>query len=416
MLNRRTLFKALTAVGLGSVFTSQFGEAALLPPGLRSGRSPGTVQLKQPSVEESEGFNSNLMAIERWEDLLDDVDCVELVTRYEVGCPVCKQQKGPSVTSSPYHFYCDRCQSGGSAIDFYSKIEGVPLAEAALSLEEMLANGELQGCRRVQEHRWEIMAEAERFYHELLLEHPEGAEAKRWLADQGISAGTIEMFGIGYAPIWPSRLLSNHLLLNQGYSFRTLIEALVMCHDDEMVSDRFPGVLIPIRDQKGRCFGFFDRSPSSPCNTAAPGLWIQRTNCTSDRRFRRLVLQAPSWPEDFNKFDEVLITQSPWEVIALHSAGIPNAVYLVGLAPHMMQTARALAMIVIYPWEGGHGSSYTAYSLEAIMREAGPEYQRVKLMVVPAKESLLEMLQQRGAEAVRTAIAEAIPLSQAFTA
>lgn len=40
----------------------------------------------------------------------------------------------------------------------------------------------------------------------------------------------------------------------------------------------------------------------------------------------------------------------------------------------------------------------------------------VKLMVLPGKGSLLEMLQQRGADAVRTAMAEAIPLVQALTA
>ena len=270
------------------------------------------------------------------------------------------------------------------------------MAEAAFSLEAMLGSGELKGHRSLREYGWEIKAEAERFYHELLLECSGGAEAKRWLADQGISVKTIETFGIGYAPVRPSRLLSNHLL-EQGYSFRALSGASVMRHDDGVLCDRFSGGLIPTRDQQRHCFGFIESLSSFPCISKN---WLQRTTCISARRYRRLVLPPPSWPHDFNKFDAVLIVESPSEVLALHSAGIPNAVYLVGLEPFALRTALALAKTIIYPWQAERNASRP---LEAIMDHIGHEYQRVKFLALPGGNSLTELLQQQGPEAVRIA-------------
>ena len=69
MLSRRTLFKTIAAVGFGSAFTPRFGEAAALSHGLSVGRLSGTLQSKQSSAREPEGLISNLMAIERLENV-----------------------------------------------------------------------------------------------------------------------------------------------------------------------------------------------------------------------------------------------------------------------------------------------------------------------------------------------------------
>ena len=119
------------------------------------------------------------------------------------------------------------------------------------------------------------------------------------------------------------------------------------------------------------------------------------------------------WPQDLNKFDEIVIVRTAWEVVALHSIGIENAIYLVPgghwLSPYAMRTARALAKTMIYPWED------SSRRLEEIMEQAGHEYQRVKLLAFPSGKNLTELLHQQGPEAVRTAIRAAIPLSHALS-
>ncbi len=69
MLNRRMLFKAIAAVGFGSVFKPKAGEVAALSHGLRLNELSSSLQLKQSSVQEDKGLLSDLLAIERLEDL-----------------------------------------------------------------------------------------------------------------------------------------------------------------------------------------------------------------------------------------------------------------------------------------------------------------------------------------------------------
>jgi DNA primase catalytic core, N-terminal domain len=418
MINRRTLLKTFAAVGFGSVFTPKLRYSAALP---FDGWSC-TVDPTRPSVQQSNGLLSNLMPIERWENLTDDLDCVELMTRYEslkeaflyertaldlawkAECPFCMKSDSLRVSIDGYR--CDTCKSCGSAIDFYSKIEGVPVAEAASSLEAMLESGELTGQRTLREHGWEIMAEAERFYHKLLLECSSGAGAKRWLAGRGIGIKTIATFGMGYAPVRPGGLLSHHLLLKQGYSFRALSGASVMCHDNGVLSDRFSGILIPIHDQQGRCYGFMESNPGFRYISRE---WIQRTTCIAPRRYRRLVFPAPSWPEDFHKFDTVLIAESLADVLALHSAGVPNAVHLIGLEPYALRSALAVGKTVIYPWYSQHEHRV---NVDDLLEKVGCQYSKVRLLRVPdSHSSLAEMLRVRGADAVRCAMKDAIPIS-----
>lgn len=120
--------------------------------------------------------------------------------------------------------------------------------------------------------------------------------------------------------------------------------------------------------------------------------------------------------QDLNKFEEIVITRTAWEAVALHSIGIENAVYIVQdwhrPNPYAMRTAFALAQTLIYPCrvEGD-----TSREIETIMEQVGPDYQRVKLLSIPEGRFLLELLQRQGPEAVRTAISAATPLSQVLS-
>ncbi|ALA59979.1 CHC2 zinc finger domain-containing protein [Nitrospira moscoviensis] len=410
MLNRRTLFKTALALGLGN----------LLPGLIEASESASRGEASRPIVGGTSAPTDSLIFIEELEDLLDDLDCVELVSRY-VGhpkargrhhdvfgskCPFCSNSADFVFSADRYH--CEACQSWGSAIDFFMEAEECTRRTALVRLREMLNNQELEGRLAGQKKRWTIMAETQRFYHELLMQRSEGAAARTWLLGKGISVETIKDFGLGYAPAQPSSLLSDHLQ-SKGFDMTTQVELGVVSDDAKGTRDRFFGMLVPLRDDQGRCFGFADPVPGFPQSAGIRGQSIMRTNCISDRRFRRLVLPAPSWPKDFNRYEAALVDGTLWEMLLLHSAGIHNTLCQVGMEPYTMRTAFALSKSVIYLWRAERGS---ASSLDVITEKAGSEYQKTKLFGLSGDYDLADILQCHGAEAVRMGMSHAISLSE----
>ena len=132
-----------------------------------------------------------MQEIERCGDLLDDLDCTELVSNYvgltefsrAVGdtsfwrayCPFCKQWTVRSLERGQEGFNCEWCGSTGSAIDCYAWLEGISHSEARQRLEGFLNDGTLVGRRPEYEHAWSLMAGTREFYHEVLIGSPAGA-------------------------------------------------------------------------------------------------------------------------------------------------------------------------------------------------------------------------------------------------
>lgn len=426
MLNRRTFMKTAAAVGLSS----------MVPLLQQSRASASDFRSVAPGIQAGDRVNDSaesLMAVERWEDLLDDLDCIELASRYTwlqtvagkrinacgealsfyAYCPICSSTGSHSLRLSENSYYCYDCQSSGSAIDFYVNAEKCSCGKAIADLKAMLDAGELRGRRPEQQQYWRILVETRRFYQEVLCNRVEGISARRWLSEQGIGAGTVERFGLGYAPVESDGLLKDHLL-SQGYSLQAIEAAGVTIQNDrDEVKDRYAGMLIPIGDHDGNLWGSFQNENMIDHLSVAQDSWVQCTSSFSGRRLRRLILPAPMWPRDLNKFDEIVMVRTAWEVVALHSIGIENAVYLIPgaywLNSYAMRTALALAKTIIFPCDD------SSRALERIMEQVGPEYQRVKLLDLQDGDSLAELLQQQGPEAVRTAIRLAIPLSQALS-
>lgn len=431
MLNRRTLMKTAAAVGLSSVVPlleqSSAAASGLGPvaPGIQAGNR----------VNESA---QSLLAVERWENLLDDLDCIELAARYTVltnfagkrkntfatttigfyaGCPFCLSHDD-CLYLKENSYYCEVCLSQGTAIDFFMELKKCSCATAIARLQVMLDAGKLQGHRPEQQQYWRILAKTRSFYQDVLCHRAEGVRAKRWLREQGIGPSTVERFGLGYAPVESNGLLKDYLQ-GQGYTLEAMEAAGVTIRNDRgQIKDRYAGLLIPIADREGHLWGFFyDNGLFGLADTSAAS-WVQGTAIFSERRVRRLIVPAPMWPQDLAKFNEIVIATTAWEVVALHSIGIENAVCLVqsgqwlGPYAHALRTACALGKTLIYPWSA---AKHPSRGLEVIMAHVGHNYHRVKLLDLPSGYSLVELLQQQGPEAVRTAISAAIPLSQVLS-
>ena len=217
------------AVGAGLLVPSgRSNETLAYSAACGSSQSPGSAPAIAEKVTHHNLDINSLFELERCADLLDDLDCTEIVTKnvgltefsrcagdtsfWRAHCPFCTQRNLHSLEVGPEYFNCDWCDATGSAIDCYARIEGLSHTEASVRLEGLLNDGTLAGRRPEYEHAWEVMARAQSFYHHLLNESPAGADARRILLIKGFGVFTIKHFMLGYAPVEPADLLSRHLV------------------------------------------------------------------------------------------------------------------------------------------------------------------------------------------------------------
>ena len=121
-------------------------------------------------------------------------------------CPF-HSEKTPSFTVNPEKrfFYCFGCGAGGSAINFMMRFNNLSFTEAVVQLAEesgipvpQLSQGESRE-RELRERLMAINQLAARYYYSMLRAAP-GAQARRYLAERGISPVLARTFYLGYAP------------------------------------------------------------------------------------------------------------------------------------------------------------------------------------------------------------------------
>ena len=161
------------------------------------------------------------------------------------------------------------------------------------------------------------------------LKSASGADALAYLRDQrGLSEATMETFELGYAPDQWDGLLK-HLQHVEGLSPELLESAglVVPRKGGNGFYDRFRGrVIVPIRDRQGRVIGFGGRSldGSDPKYLNSP-----ETEVFEKGKHLFGLDQAAN---AIRKDDRAVVVEGYFDVIALHAAGVTNAVASLGTA------------------------------------------------------------------------------------
>ena len=191
------------------------------------------------------------------EAVRERIDIVKLVSQYltlkKAGgdnmtglCPF-HQEKTPSFSVSPGKqvFFCHGCGKGGDAIGFLRELEHLGFAEAVERLAQQAGvtlryEGDSPAERRAAARRIALIKaneEAARLFASMLAEGREAEEARAYVADRGISAESVERFGIGYAPGYPDFLLKR---MTREFSPEILLEAGLATRGDDGSAARRP--------------------------------------------------------------------------------------------------------------------------------------------------------------------------------
>lgn len=284
----------------------------------------------------------------------DRADIVEIIgahlslskagQHYKGLCPF-HSEKTPSFTVSPSRqmFHCFGCGEGGNVFTFLMKIEGAGFPTVVRALGEKLgirvdAEPASPASKQRAEQSERLVAlncAAADFFHRTLLSDPAAEPARAYLRNRGMTAETIERFGIGYAPqAWDGVLKA----LSATWSVADLAAAgLVVAREREQAGrksgetpgyyDRFRGrVMLPIRDLQKRVIGFGGRV----LDDTAP----KYLNSPETPLFRKgRALYALEWArEGIARAEQAVIVEGYFDAIALHQAGLPNVVATLGTA------------------------------------------------------------------------------------
>jgi len=254
-------------------------------------------------------------------------------------CPF-HDDTSPSMTVSPAKqiYYCFSCGAGGNAIKFLMEFQRSGFSDVVLELARRYQlpvetlEGPQQERLRQQLSRRELLHRVLSLaagWFQAQLRSPEGKEALGYLKDtRGLSEATLADFQLGYAPDRWDGLLS-HLSTVEGMAPEMLEAAglVVPRKGGSGFYDRFRHrVMVPIRDRQGRVIGFGGRSldGSEPKYLNSPETEV------FSKGSHLFALDRAADP--IRRADQAVVVEGYFDAIALHAAGINQAVAALGTA------------------------------------------------------------------------------------
>ncbi|MGF1651439.1 MAG: DNA primase [Hyphomicrobiaceae bacterium] len=255
--------------------------------------------------------------------------------REYVGLSPFKTEKSPSffVNDQKRFYHCFASGEHGDIFTFLMKTEGLSFPEAVERLAAeagvALPRAEPEAIRREQARveLCDVLAEARAYFREQLQTRA-GADARTYLERRGLSAATIEAFGIGFAP--NGRSETRDALMRRGLSEALLVDAGLLVSGPEIARpyDRFRNrVMFPICDLRGRVIAFGGRAldpdqPAKYLNSPETAVFHKGHVLFNANRARQVAHDT----------GRLVVVEGYMDVAALDQAGLKAAVAPLGTA------------------------------------------------------------------------------------
>lgn len=318
----------------------------------------------------------------------------------------CEDRKG--------RYHCFGCGVSGDHFKFLTELDGLSFPEAVERVADMA--GVPMPARDVQAEAREkqraeltdVMEMATAFFEERL-QASEGAKARAYLRDRGLTPATQQSFRLGYAP--ESRNALKEYLASRGVG-RDEIEAcgLVVHGQDVPVSyDRFRDrIMFPIPDSRGRIIAFGGRamSPDAPAkylNSPETELFHKGNVLYNFARARKAVARG----------ETVVVVEGYMDVIALTQAGFENAVAPLGtaLTENQIELLWRMTREPVLCFDGDAAGLKAAWRVADLVLPLIQPERTARFALLPDGKDPDDLVRSEGADAFRTALNEARPLA-----
>jgi len=356
------------------------------------------------------------------DDLRERADLVEVVSAYtplkrsggntsKGLCPF-HSEKTPSFTvdAAKGLWHCFGCGEGGNVYHFIQKVESLTFPEAVewlarrfgvdLRYEESRP-GE-QRTAGIKARLLEANGEAASFWHDLLMSSPQAEPARAYLMARGFGSEVAERWQLGWAP--GGNETCRHLL-GRRFSVEEIVRADLgrKSERDGNLYDSFRGrIVFPTRTVQGDVAGFGGRALGDVqpkyLNTAETPVFAKSRLLFGLDRAKSAIARGVA-----------VVVEGYTDVIALHEAGVINAVATNGVALggshlELLKKFTDRAVLMFDADEAGRAAADRGWGLD---RSIGLE---VLVAPLPAGRDPAEVVTEDGAESIAKFIEAAQPL------
>ncbi|MBO4540899.1 MAG: DNA primase, partial [Bacilli bacterium] len=278
------------------------------------------------------------------EQVLRNADIVDVISHYlnviKKGrsyvaiCPF-HEDSNPSLNISQEKqiFKCFVCNTGGNAITFVMKKEGISFEEAVRKVAELsnFHDDRLEKEASRKERRdpsltplIQCIDDLQKYYV-YGLSIPEGEAAREYLKTRNIPAEQIAKYGIGYSPA--DGRMTVKFLQGKGHSLKSIEDiGIALARANDATSDHNAGRLIfPLFDPNGQVVGFsarrLQKDDSSKYINSPDGKLFHKGNLLYNYHNVRSTAKRDGY---------CYLLEGFMDVMALERASLPNAVALMG--------------------------------------------------------------------------------------
>ncbi|WAJ31479.1 DNA primase [Antarcticirhabdus aurantiaca] len=310
-------------------------------------------------------------------------------------------------------YHCFGCGVSGDVFRFLTDCEGMAFPEA---VERLAAEAGLPMPARDPEAEKREAQRATIFdalriaadFFRAQLQEGDGAKARAYLRDRGLSPATQAVFGIGYAPESRNRLKEH--LVSKGVGKAEIEAAGLVIHENVAVSyDRFRDrIIFPILDTRERVIAFGGRAMSADAqakylNSPETEVFVKGSTLFNIARARRAARQTGT----------LLVVEGYVDAIMLHQYGFEHAVAPLGTA----LTDRQLELLwksvpePILCFDGDAAGTKAAHRAAEVALPLLKPGQSLRFVMLPTGKDPDDVVRDGGAEAFNRVLEGARPLA-----
>jgi DNA primase len=330
-------------------------------------------------------------------------------------CPFHDERSGSfHVRPDEKHYYCFGCQATGDPFSFVMETEGLDFKGALESLAgrfgvelQTEAEDPAAAARRTRRERLHsLLGRATAYYARYLWDASEAKPARDYLLGRGLEEETLKQFQVGYAPsAWDRILLASR---RAGYTDEELVAVGLAQRSRNrpgQIYDRFrERIMFPAIDARGRVHGFGARrmrenqGGAKYLNTSDGDVYHKREVLFGIDLARAAGARA----------GRMILAEGYTDVLALHQAGIRNAVGIMGTALTEEQVAeleRVVSVLELCLDADRAGQ-------DAMLRAARLTRQRkleLRVVGLPEGTDPADLVEREGPDALRARVQNSVP-------
>jgi DNA primase len=317
----------------------------------------------------------------------------------------CEDKKG--------RYHCFGCGVSGDHFKFLTELDGMGFPEAVEKIADlagvpMPARDEAAERREKQRASLtDVMEMATKFFQERL-QSADGAKARAYLRERGLTPATQQAFRLGYAP--DSRNALKEFLAGKGVEKAQMEACGLTVFEDVPVSyDRFRDrIMFPIEDSRGKVIAFGGRALS-------PEISAKYLNSPDTELFHKgnVLYNFARARKSMGKDGTVIAVEGYMDVIALAQAGFENAVAPLGtaLTENQLELLWRMTGEPVLCFDGDQAGLRAAWRAADMVLPVVQPGRTARFALLPEGKDPDDLVKAEGPEAFRAVLSEARPLS-----